>query len=108
MAKWGREFFNKFREKVLKQNGIIEALKDRDDDDGIQSYFEEKDKLHDLLSHEEAYWQQRAKNFWLKEGDTNSKFFHAVASSRKKLNHISGLKERMGVWSQIMKACVEC
>lgn len=96
MAKWGREFFNKFREKVLKQKKIIEALKQREDDDRVQSYFEEKDKLHELLIHEEAYWQQRAKNFWLKDGDTNSKFFHAAASSRKKLNHISALRGEDG------------
>ncbi|XP_074323651.1 uncharacterized protein LOC141660555 [Apium graveolens] len=92
MAKWGKEFFNKFREKIVKQKDLIDRLKDREDDDGIQMYFNEKEKLNDLLTHEEVYWQQRAKNFWLKEGDTNSKFFHAAASSRKKLNHISGLK----------------
>lgn len=52
--------------------------------------------MNELLTHEEAYWQQRAKNFWLKDGDTNSKFFHAAASSRKKMNHISGLKAEDG------------
>lgn len=36
MAKWGRDFFNKFREKVIRQKKIIEDLKDREDDDGIQ------------------------------------------------------------------------
>lgn len=59
-------------------------------------YFDEKDKLNELLIHEETYWQQRAKSFWLKEGDTNSKYFHAAASSRKKLNHLNGLKAEDG------------
>lgn len=49
----GRTFFHKFREKVSKQKEIIEWLKDREDDDGIQLYFDEKEKLNDLLMHEE-------------------------------------------------------
>lgn len=34
--------------------------------------------------------------FWLAEGDTNSKFFHASATVRKKSNHISFLKDDDG------------
>lgn len=96
MAHWGRDFFNKFREKVVRQKKIIEDLKDREDDDGIQLYFDEKENLNELLANEEVYWKQRAKKFWLKEGVTNSRFFHAAASSRKKLNHISSLKAEDG------------
>lgn len=92
MAKWGRGFFHKFREKIIRQKEVIDLLKNREDDDGVQLYFDEKDKLEEILSHEEAYWKQRAKSFWLKDGDTNSKYFHAAASSRKKLNYLAGLK----------------
>ncbi|XP_074337479.1 uncharacterized protein LOC141674671 [Apium graveolens] len=103
MAQWGREVFHKFRDKIMRQKKIIDDLKDREDDDGVQMYFEEKDKFHELLIHEETYWQQRVKKFWLKEGDTNSKFFHKATSSRKKLNHIGNLKTEMGWWCQITK-----
>lgn len=46
---------------------------------------------------EELYWKQRAKLFWLKEGDENTRFFHASASARKKANHISFLENENGV-----------
>ncbi|XP_074352235.1 uncharacterized protein LOC141691391 [Apium graveolens] len=96
MAKWGREFFHKFRKEVIRQKEIIDSLKNREDDDGVQIYFYEKDKLGDLLSHEEAYWKQRAKSFWLKDGDTNSKYFHVTTSSRKKLKFLACLKNEKG------------
>ncbi|KAL8121850.1 hypothetical protein AgCh_018547 [Apium graveolens] len=92
IAKWGRTFFHKFRDKVIKQKEIIDQLKDREDDDGIQMYFDEKEKLSELLLRKELYWKQRAKTFWLEEGDSNSKFFHASASSRKKSNLNTALK----------------
>lgn len=88
----GTDVFHKFREKVLKQKGVIDALNNREDDDGIQMYFEERERLNELLLHEETYWKQRAKTFWLQEGNTNSRFFHASASSRNKMNHIAALK----------------
>lgn len=84
MVKWGRNFFHKFRDKVKKLKEAINSLKDRSDEQGVKQYFEEKNKLDDLLYHEELYWKQRAKSFWLTEVDTNSKFFHVVASRRKK------------------------
>lgn len=96
MAKWGMTFFHKFRDKMVKQKTIIDELKNMEDDDGIQLYFDAKEKLNGLLLHEESYWKQRAKIFWLEEGDTNSKFFHAAASSKKKSNFISVLKSNEG------------
>lgn len=57
MVKWGRTFFRIFRDKVIKQKEIIEKFKGREDDDGIQLYFDEKEKLEELLLHEEAYWK---------------------------------------------------
>ncbi|XP_074356231.1 uncharacterized protein LOC141695927 [Apium graveolens] len=64
MTKWGRVFFHKFREKVVEQKETIDSLENREDDDGVQMYYDEVDKLNELLAHEEAYWRQRAKAFW--------------------------------------------
>lgn len=79
MAKWGNQFFHKFRDKVKNQKEILNRLTYREDEEGIQAYFEKREKLNELLLHQEVYWKQRAKTFWLKEGDFNMNFFHAQA-----------------------------
>lgn len=55
MARWEKSFFHKFREKVIKQKEILDALKSREDRDGIQLYFFRKAKLKELLVQEESY-----------------------------------------------------
>lgn len=47
---------------------------------------------------EEIFWEQRVRVNWLKLGDRNTSFFHAVANSRKKFNKIYGLKDENGRW----------
>lgn len=42
---------------------------------------------------------QKAKANWIKNGDENSKFFHAVVNQRRKVNEINGLFID-GVWVQ--------
>lgn len=42
MAKWVRNFFHKFRDKVKKQKEILNALVNRSDEEGIRCYFTEK------------------------------------------------------------------
>lgn len=97
MAKWGRNFFHKFRDKIKKQKELLSSLVNRVDSAGVKSYFEEKESLNELLLHEEVYWKQRAKVFWLTEGDANTKFFHASASIRRKINHINFIELDNGI-----------
>lgn len=52
-----------------------------------------KQLYHDLLSQHEVYWKQRAKAFWLRDGDHITRFFHSTATARKKKNQISQLKD---------------
>lgn len=92
----GQELFHKFRDKLSKQKEVLKRLVDRTDDDGLKDYFAEKQKLEDLLFQEEIYWKQRAKTFWLAEGDANTKFFHANATARRKTNHITFLMDDNG------------
>ncbi len=56
--------------------------------------------LNRLLAKEETYWRQRSRVSWLREGDRNSKFYHACDSQRKKTNTIVGLQDPNGVWQE--------
>lgn len=97
MQKRGRNFFNKFREKKRNQRALLESLKDRRDGQGVTDFFAARDGLNEILLHEELYWKQRVKLFWLKEGDENKKFFHSSATARNKVNHIEFLQKDDGV-----------
>ncbi|OAY74877.1 hypothetical protein ACMD2_27251 [Ananas comosus] len=45
---------------------------------------------------EEILRKTRAKQHWLKEGDNNTKFFHAVANGRKRSNEIQFIEDESG------------
>ena len=56
--------------------------------------------MNELLEDEELYWGQRAKAYWLREGDRNTKFFQAHALERHKQNTILGLWDDHGRWCE--------
>jgi hypothetical protein len=48
--------------------------------------------LNKLYLEEEQYWQQRYRLKWILEGDSNTQFFHTVASNNKRKNFIFSLE----------------
>lgn len=52
--------------------------------------------LNNLLQQQKLYWQQRSSINWAKMGDESTRFFHARASTRNKVNHISCLHDSSG------------
>lgn len=66
------------------------------DNQSVQAYLDEREKLNNHLLQEEIYWKQRAKLFWLREGDENSIFFHFSAPDRKRANRVELLFDNAG------------
>lgn len=59
-----------------------------------------RSELEHLYMDEELFWRQRYKNQWAKEGDRNTRFFHAKASKRRRNNSIAGLQDSAGIWKE--------
>ena len=51
-----------------------------------------RSEVENLLSLEEISWRHISRMLWIKEGDNNTKFFHKMANSRKRFNHLSFLE----------------
>lgn len=50
------------------------------------------ENLRETHRQEEIYWRQRSRLQWLREGDDNMKYFHAVANGRKNRNFILNIR----------------
>ncbi|KAK2986895.1 hypothetical protein RJ640_028462 [Escallonia rubra] len=51
-----------------------------------------RNRLEDMLDMEESLWKQYSSSEWLRDGDHNTRFFHAKASARKNRNLILNIK----------------
>ena len=78
----------KVYQNIRRKEEVISKAYERGDDSVLS---ECKKDLNMLLQDEEVMWRQRSKALWLREGDRNSKFFHAIASRRRVENTIQKL-----------------
>ena len=53
-------------------------------------------QLNSAYLAEEEYWKQRSRLLWLKLGDRNTGYFHAITKSRKRANAFSALERIYG------------
>lgn len=52
--------------------------------------------MDELEAREELFWRQRSRHDWLKNGDKNTKFFHAKAKQREERNSIVSIVDGEG------------
>ncbi|XP_048605505.1 uncharacterized protein LOC125583020 [Brassica napus] len=90
-----------------KQNNVnsaklVEELKEKveglyaDDNATTEEIAAALRELSHALKAEEMFWKQKSRVFWLREGDRNTKFFHALTKQRRARNKITQLLDENG------------
>ena len=71
---------------------------------------EVRSQVEHLISLEEISWRRKVRMLYIKEGDNNTKFFHKMANSHRRYNHLSFLEvdgviyeEGVAVASQVVQ-----
>ncbi|XP_022573038.2 uncharacterized protein LOC111214447 [Brassica napus] len=100
-----RRAISKWKRQNPSNNEILIAeLKEKIDkaqaDDSVSSEeeLELKWKLCAAYREEEIYWKQKSRMLWLREGDRNTRYFHAKTKQRRARNRITRIKNSMNHW----------
>lgn len=86
------ENFSKIQERVIYANSLLKYVQVRALQNPSTALFQEEHDLHErwmfLRGIEEAYFRQKSRINWLKEGDFNTTYFYRVAVVRAAINTI--------------------
>ena len=81
---------------------LVEELKEKveglyaDDNATTEEIAARLKELSDALKAEKMFWKQKSRVFWLREGDKNTKKFHALTKQRRERNKITQLLDANG------------
>ena len=99
---WNKEQFGDAHQKVATIEKELNRLESEGEDkqlSGQELLVRKKlqEELWAAAQAQESLMRQKAKARWIKEGDSNSKFFHRVVNSNRKSNTLRGVLVN-GVW----------
>uniref|UniRef100_A0A803LVS9 Endonuclease/exonuclease/phosphatase domain-containing protein n=1 Tax=Chenopodium quinoa TaxID=63459 RepID=A0A803LVS9_CHEQI len=98
LSKWSKEKFSDFAKEMADCRAHMKCLmSEYQSDDIIAQMRALDDRMDELESREEAYWRQRRRQDWLKNGDKNMTFFHTKVKQWAARNTINTIKDDAGM-----------
>ncbi|CAA0843337.1 Unknown protein, partial [Striga hermonthica] len=88
---WSSQLKSKNQMTIEVLTKKLEILREDKAEDYWDQWNKTRNDLNEAHRLEEQYWQQKSRLRWIKEGDGNTKFFHAYTLQKMKLNAISRL-----------------
>uniref|UniRef100_A0A803P1Z2 Reverse transcriptase n=1 Tax=Cannabis sativa TaxID=3483 RepID=A0A803P1Z2_CANSA len=71
LATWGKEFTGGFKRRIVASKRRMSLFKEKSDEQSIRLFQEAQDQYFGVLAQQDTFWKQRAKQFWLRDGDKN-------------------------------------
>ena len=99
LKSWSKEHFGSVKSQIAKKKELLWKVEEMAAKGGdYELVVTLRCELNILLDKESRMRKQRARTQWLAKGDKNTKYFHAVATQRKRKKFIKGIRDDEGVW----------
>ena len=97
IIQWNRQDFGNVGHRKKDLLGALELLDAKEGVLGLteterNEKNEVKSQVEHLISLEEIFWRQKSRMLCIKKGDNNTRFFHKMASSHRRYNHLNFLE----------------
>ena len=101
LKSWSKDHFGNVKKQIAnKKERLWKAEEEAAKGGSYGMVVQLRRELNVLLDRESRMWRQRARTQWVAKGDKNTRYFHGVATQRKRKNFIKGIKDDEGVWQR--------
>ena len=100
LLKWHNSKIGNAKKKIVEVKEELERKKEQLRETAKGEIANLKKRLAKAYQEEEMSWSQKARLQWLREGDKNSKYFHAVVNGRRRANRMNQLQKGDGSWTK--------
>ena len=99
LKSWSKDHFGSVQRQIAKAKELLwKAEEEAAKGGNYGSVIHLRRELNILLDKESRMWKQRARTQWVAKGDKNTRYFHGVATQRKRRNFIKGIKDGEEAW----------
>ena len=99
LKSWSKDHFGSVKRQIAKAKELLwKAEEEAAKGGNYGSVIHLRRELNILLDKESRMWKQRARTQWVAKGDKNTRYFHGVATQRKRRNFIKGIKDGEEAW----------
>uniref|UniRef100_A0A803P0S6 Reverse transcriptase domain-containing protein n=1 Tax=Cannabis sativa TaxID=3483 RepID=A0A803P0S6_CANSA len=99
LSKWNREVFGFCKEKLVALEALLLEVQQRNPSPvNLKLEADILLEIEEVSSRQSNIWRQKSRELWLRDGDRNTRFFHASTVIRRKRNFISSVSDDGVFW----------